>query len=208
MSIRINNTLWTLVAVYGPNNDEPQFFTNLQLKIESLGNSSVIIGGDWNVPLNYSMDTLNYMHKNNRLLRDEEYIKIVKDCIDEVIGQYKTEDNENMFDIKFSIDDQLFWETLKIMLRGKIISYSTFKKKERENIEFELESKLTTLYQNGGTHEEEISKLESELKNIREEKVKGIFIRAKAKWNIEGERSTRYFCNLEKDTTLKKVFQN
>ena len=81
------------------------------------------------------------------------------------------------------------------MLRGKTISYSTFKKKERENIEFELESKLTILYQNGGTHEE-LSKLESELKNIREEKVKGIIIRAKAKWNIEGERSTRYFCNL------------
>jgi hypothetical protein len=58
--------LWTLVAVYGPNNDEPQFFTNLQLKIESLDNSSVIIGGDWNGPLNYSMDTLNYMHKMRR----------------------------------------------------------------------------------------------------------------------------------------------
>jgi hypothetical protein len=49
-------------------------------------------------------------------LQNEEYIKIVKDCIAEVIGQYKTEDNENMFDIKFSIDDQLFWETLKMML--------------------------------------------------------------------------------------------
>jgi hypothetical protein len=36
------------------------------------------------------------------------------------------------------------------MLRGKTISYCTFKKKERENIEFELESKLTILYQNGG----------------------------------------------------------
>ena len=100
---------------------------------------------------------------NNRLLQDEEYIKIVKDCIAEVIGQYKTEDNENMFDIKFSIDDQLFWKTLKIMLRDKTISYSTFKKKERENIEFALESKLTLLYRNRGTHEEEISKIESEL---------------------------------------------
>lgn len=76
-------------------------------------------------------------------MRDEEYIKIVKDCIAEVIDQYKTEDNENMFDIKFTIDDQLFWETLKIMLRGKTISYSTFKKKERENIELELESEIT-----------------------------------------------------------------
>jgi hypothetical protein len=45
--------------------------------------------------------------------------------------------------------------------------HSTFKKKERENIEFELESKLTILYQNGGTHEEEISKLESELKKYK-----------------------------------------
>ena len=142
---------------------------------------------------------------NNRLLQNEEYIKIVKDCIAEVIGQYKTEDNENMFDIKFSIDDQLFWETIKIMLHGKTISYSTFKKKERENIEFELESKLTILYQNGGTHEEEISKLESELENIREEKVKGIITRAKAKWNIEGERSTRYFCNLEKKHYTEKI---
>jgi hypothetical protein len=40
------------------------FFILLQRKIESLGNLSVIIGGDWNVPLDYSMDTLNYMHKN------------------------------------------------------------------------------------------------------------------------------------------------
>ena len=35
LSVRINDTLWTLVAVYGLNNDEPQFFTNLQRKIES-----------------------------------------------------------------------------------------------------------------------------------------------------------------------------
>jgi hypothetical protein len=79
------------------------------------------------------------------------------------------------------------------------------RKKKRENIEFELESKLTILYQNGGTHEEEIFKLESELKNIREEKVKGIITRANAKWSIEGERSTRYFCNLEKRHYTEKI---
>ena len=26
LSVRFNDALWTLVAVYGPNNDEPQFF--------------------------------------------------------------------------------------------------------------------------------------------------------------------------------------
>ena len=68
----------------------------------------------------------------------------------EVIGQCKTEDNENMFDIKFSIDDQLFWETLKIMLRGKTISYSTFKKKERENIELNLNQSSLFYIRMGG----------------------------------------------------------
>jgi hypothetical protein len=49
---------------------------------------------------------------------------------------------------------------------------------------------LVPLLENGGTHEEEISELESELENIREEKVKGIITRAKAKWNIEVERAS------------------
>jgi hypothetical protein len=31
---------------------------------------------------------------------------------------------------------------------------------------------------------------------LREEKIKGLFIRAK--WQVEGEKSTNYFCNLEK----------
>ena len=46
-------------------NDDPQLYRNLQSKIESLGPSSLIIGGDWNVLLNYSRDTINYLHQNN-----------------------------------------------------------------------------------------------------------------------------------------------
>ena len=37
-----------------------------------------------------------------------------------------------------------------------------------------------------------------ELKILREEKINGIITRAKAKWQVEGERNTRFFCNLEK----------
>jgi hypothetical protein len=42
-----------------------ELYRNLQSKIESLGNSFFIIGGDWNVLLNYSRDTINYLHQNN-----------------------------------------------------------------------------------------------------------------------------------------------
>ena len=44
----------------------------------------------------------------------------------------------------------------------------------------------------------EIETLETELRQIRDEKIKGIILSAKTKWKVEGERRTRYFCNLEK----------
>ena len=55
----------TLVVVYDPNRDDPTFYQSFQSKIEMIGNTSVIIGGDWNVPLNYDIDTEKYVNKNN-----------------------------------------------------------------------------------------------------------------------------------------------
>jgi exonuclease III len=54
----------TLVVVYGPNRDDPTFYQSLQSKIEMIGNTSVIIGGDWNVPFKYEIDTAKYVNKN------------------------------------------------------------------------------------------------------------------------------------------------
>ncbi len=65
ISIKIQDFKFTLAVVYGPNNDNPNFIDNLQQKIESLGNSSVIVGGDWNIAQNYAMDTINYVNQNN-----------------------------------------------------------------------------------------------------------------------------------------------
>ena len=42
--------------------------------------------------------------------------------------------------------------------------------------------------------------LQSKLQSIREIKIRCIVTRAKAKWRIEGEKCSRYFCNLEKKT--------
>ena len=53
------------MAVYGPNRDDPTFYQSLQSKIEIIGNTSVIIGDYWNMPLNYEIDTENYVNKNN-----------------------------------------------------------------------------------------------------------------------------------------------
>ena len=56
---------FTLAVVYGPNNDDPNFFLQLSEKIGAVGNEAVIAVGDWNVVLDYEWDTVGYKHKNN-----------------------------------------------------------------------------------------------------------------------------------------------
>jgi hypothetical protein len=52
---------------------------------------------------------------------------------------------------------------------------------------------------------EELNRVESELKKSREDTIRGIILRTKAKWNVEGERSSKYFCNLEKRHLTEKA---
>ena len=71
-------------------------------------------------------------------MHDIEYIKIINDKIDEVKRQYALPvyDIENIPDqqIQFTINGQLFLETLLIELRGKSISYSSYNKKNYDMI--------------------------------------------------------------------------
>ena len=41
-----------------------------------------------------------------------------------------------------------------------------------------------------------------------EEKVKGIIIRARARWHEHGEKSTKYFLNLEREIISKSIWEN
>ena len=84
---------------------------------------------------------------NNSLLNDVEYVNLVKECINEVIGQYRTDENESLENATYSISDNLLWETIKFTIRGKTIKYSSFKKKERDKEERALEEKLKSLYE-------------------------------------------------------------
>ena len=46
---------------------------------------------------------------------------------------------------------------------------------------------------------------QEELKASREQHIDGIIMRAKAKWNLHGERSSKYFCNLENRHYTEKL---
>ena len=79
---------------------------------------------------------------NNSLLYDKDYLKLINDKIEDIKKQYllPVYDIENIHNIpdqqiQFTINDQLFLETLLMELRGKSISYSSFKKKQEEKTE-------------------------------------------------------------------------
>ena len=48
---------------------------------------------------------------------------------------------------------------------------------------------------------------EEVLKRFHDEKAKGIIIRARARWHEHGERSSKYFLNLENRNNVKKTYQ-
>ena len=223
LNMTIQGKKVTLVNIYGPNEDNPQFYRNLKEKYSEFDNEILIICGDWNFVQNPEIDFYNYLHINNprarkvvldtmeenslvdvwrlfnedvraytwkrmnpvrkqarldyflinetcleyvmdtsinpgyrtdhssillklkfinneqgrgywkfnnSLLKNKDYVKLVKDTIQEVIDTYKTNDEQDISNIEFTINDQLFLETLLMIIRDNTIQFSSFNKKK------------------------------------------------------------------------------
>ncbi len=131
---------------------------------------------------------------NCSLLKDIEYCNKVKEWIASV-----EDENENETSAKLLI------ELIKLKVRGETIKFSTLKKKMREHKINELERKILDFeksLQNSTNNQDEIEKEIKNAKNEMEqyiaEKTKGAMIRSRLRWVEEGEKSTKYFFNLEK----------
>ena len=150
---------------------------------------------------------------NNSLLHDKQYINTINAKIDDIKKQYalpvynldqvlKIPDDQ----VQVMINDQLFLETLLMEIRGKSISYSSYKKKETEKREKELISKIKLLEANlSQTNTNEIEILKEELNTIRMNKMHGILVRSRAKIIEDDEKPTNFFCNLEKHIFTSKI---
>ena len=71
LDLTVNNEKITLTNLYGPNNDNPQFFQTILDYIDEIGNSEVIICGDYNCVINPELDYYNYKNINNTKARDK-----------------------------------------------------------------------------------------------------------------------------------------
>ena len=107
-----------------------------------------------------------YWKFNNTLLKDPEYIQKVKETIEDVTRTYSVNPNDLNVneDIEFNINDQLFLETLMMMIRGMTIKYSSEKKRRTVETELRLENEIKSL-------ENEIN---ANFTNVEEEKIRDL----------------------------------
>ena len=164
---------------------------------------------------NTNQRTRTHWKFNNSLLRDDKYIEEIKRMIHNVKAQYcalvyniDRLDSIDSERLELQINDALFFDTLLMEIRGKTIAYSSFKKKETGKIEKRLISEIDELEKRPNIDDtfELLESKKEELQNLRKNKIDGMILRSKTKWSIEGERNSKYFCNLEKRHYTDKSF--
>ena len=110
--------------------------------------------------------------------------------------------------IQLTISEQTFLDIRLMEIRGKSISYSTFRKKKMLEKEKSLEQEIFHLEQNLSelVLPDLVSK-QNELESIRKQKLKGQCIRSKVNWIEEGEKPFKYFTSLESRNFVNKQIQ-
>ena len=298
---------FTLINIYGPNRDNPDFYLKVKQKIIDLNLTNIVWGGDWNLVLNPNLDLDNYRNVNNpkaqetvlevmdefnladiwreinpellqytwrrarpvlqqsrldfflisetlihvikdskilygyrsdhsfvavefefkkeekkrnywkfnsSLLKDHKCVKEIKETITKTKQQYMAPvynleqlDNIPDTELQLTISDQLFLDVLLMEVRNTAIGYSVRKKKDDAGLEIQLEREITDLDKKENITEEDLElKIlkENNLREIREAKINGIILRTKVRWAAQGEKVTKYFCNLEKRHFISK----
>jgi hypothetical protein len=160
----------------------------------------------------------SYWKFNKSLLYDRQYVLQINEVINNTIEQYAaTPYNREKLnsipleEIQFTISDQLFLDVLLMEIRSKSIAFSSHKKKINTQKECSLEKEIEILEQKRIKTQQEIQDLHDkteQLAQLREQKMQGILLRSKAKYAAQGERVTKYYCNMEKrHYTSKQMFR-
>jgi exonuclease III len=157
---------------------------------------------------------------NNSLNKDPIYVQKVLDTIKRVCGQYaedvynpeffNTATPEQLQQLLYTIDPQLFLETLLCEIRGTTIQYCAIQKKiknEAKNLALhclELAEEASDAQPGSQELLNALNEAKTEVDNFEKNEAKGALIRARLNWQIDGEKPSRYFCNLEKFNSLQK----
>ena len=106
-------------------------------------------------------------------------------------------------------DARSVWEWTKSNIRDHAIQFSKKRAWSRKDKEAQLEKKYASakqIYENDSC-ENNLNMLitaQEKLESFHEEKTRGIIVCAQARWHEYGEKSSKYFLNLEKRNQVKK----
>ena len=141
---------------------------------------------------------------NCSLLDDEEY----KEDIARMIPLWTAEGQKEF------TDNRMIWDWIKYNIRTHVTQYSKRRAKERGKREHDLQEELSKamskLENNPNDHNTTYYNLvPGKLESFYEEKTKGVMIQARARWHEHGQKSTKYFLNLEKRNSnhVKKTYK-
>ena len=126
---------------------------------------------------------------------------------------YSSTSPETLQHINLSINPQSFLDVLLMEIRKETITFSSKKKRDRQANELlllhsieDLENKIA-VEQNEDNFKNINADLQNkklELDNIYSFQAQGAFVRARARYQVEGEKPTRLFCSLEKHNAVQK----
>ena len=153
-----------------------------------------------------------YWKFNSLLLREPDYIDIVKQCITDSTSEYYLDGRmSDYLNVELSCNDQLFFEILKMKIRSLTIKYSIKKSREDKQESVKLEDDIQILENEMNLNPNvdtqfHLNQKKAELENKRQKVIDGLLLRSRANWHENGERCTEYFCKLEKKSFVNKTF--
>ena len=109
---------------------------------------------------------------------------------------------------------QLKWELLKYEIRKFTIDYTKRKAKEKRKQQVYLESELKKLEKNleNSDNLRKYERLKNDLELIYDHVAEGVRLRSKCDWCEQGEKSAKFFLNLEKQrdnqSRIRKLIVN
>ena len=139
----------------------------------------------------------SYWKFNNSLLSDNVYLNMMRGKMDEFISANHLPD-----------DPRSSWDFLKFKIKELTRKYSAEKKAAENKTRLDLESKLKTLVNSLSTNPsenllKEYEECKSRLKSLYDHITNGLIIRSKVSWYEKGEKSNKYFYNVEKRNKSK-----
>ena len=137
---------------------------------------------------------------NNSHLQDNKFETGLTEVIKKTIN-----------DLTDASSPHLVWEILKYEIRKFCIKFSKLKSKDNKVEKLKHESVIQNFENN--IHNKPISDKQYTdsklwLENWHDNHAKGIILRSKSDWYEKGEKSTKYFLNLEKTNSIKNTIRN